>query len=63
MSQYVKLCRKVEPIIDENLKREIQEKQKAYAKDASVHDPGVKGLKTILGGKKGIEVANLLFFD
>jgi hypothetical protein len=63
MSQYVKMCRKVEPIIDVNLKREIQEKQKAYAKDAIVHDPGVKGLKTILGGKKGIEVANLLFFD
>jgi hypothetical protein len=63
MSQYVKMCKKAEPITDENLKREIQERHKAYAQDAIQHDPGVKGLKTILGGKKGIEVANLLFFD
>jgi len=63
LSHYLKMCRKVEPITDENLKKEIQERHKAYAQDAIQHDPGVKGLKVILGEKKGVEVAKLLFFD
>lgn len=63
LSHYIKMCKKAEPITDDNLKREIQERHKAYAREAIKHDPGVKGLKAILGEKKGTEVAKLLFFD
>jgi len=45
------------------VKKEIQGRHKAYARDALQHDPGLKGLKAILEAKREEDGAKLLFFD